>query len=159
MTNRPASGARLACLFQLLLAGCGLTTGPFDVLESQRELTENMSRWHDHGFASYDYVVSNQCFCIVGGVPVVVSVPDNAIVGVVDAGSGQPLSGERAAYYRDVPGQFQLIRAAIDAKAASIRAVYDPATGYPADVFIDYDRNAVDEERGFKVLSFTPVQR
>lgn len=148
-----------ATLAGLLLAGCGVITAPGRLAQAARDLSVNMDRWRDHGYSSYDYVVANQCFCVQGGVPVRISVRANVIVSVVYAGNDQPLPSELAAMYRDVNGLFQVVRSAIDDRADSIRAFYDPTTGHPADVFIDYRKNAADEEFGFHVISFDPVAR
>jgi len=144
-------------LIGLLLAGCGVITAPGRLAEATRNLSLNMDRWRDHGYSSYDYVVANQCFCVQGGVPVRVSVRGNVIVSVVYTSNDQPLPSDLAALYRDVNGLFQVVRNAIDDKADSISASYDPVTGHPADVYIDYRKNAADEEFGFHVISFDPV--
>ena len=143
----------------LLLSACGLVTDPGRFASISRDLSVNMRRWHDQGYSSYDYVVSNQCFCVLGGVPVRVSVRDAQVVSVVYVSTGLPLESNLVSSYGDVERLFRLIDDAIAAHAASIRATYDPVLGYPADVFIDYARNVADEESGFRVTSFTPVAR
>ena len=143
----------------LLLSACSAVTGPDRLDSVARDLSMNMRRWHDQGYSSYDYVVSNQCFCVLGGVPVRVSVRDAQVVSVVYVSTGLPLESNLVSAYGDVERLFRLIDDAIAAHAASIRATYDPVLGYPADVFIDYARNVADEESGFRVTSFTPVAR
>ena len=54
----------------LLLSACGLVTDPGRLDAAARDLSLNMRRWQSQGYSSYDYVVSNQCFCVLGGVPV-----------------------------------------------------------------------------------------
>jgi hypothetical protein len=143
----------------LLLSACSLVTDPSRFDGIARDLSLNMRRWHDRGYSSYDYVVWNQCFCVLGGVQVRVSVRDGQVVNVVYEGTGLPLASNLASGYGDVERLFRLIDDAIVAHAASIRATYDPTLGYPADVFIDNILNAADDESGFRVTTFTPVAR
>ncbi|MEP7347567.1 MAG: DUF6174 domain-containing protein [Gemmatimonadaceae bacterium] len=143
----------------LLLSACVLVTDPNPLFDVTRDMSQNLRKWRDHGFTNYDYVVRNQCFCILGGVPVRVSVRDGQVVGVVYVSSGLPLESSLSSSYGDVELLFQLINNAINARAADIKATYDPALGYPADVFIDNIRNAADDESGFLVTSLTPVAR
>ena len=51
-----------------------------------------------------------------------------------------------------VIGLFDLIEQAIEAAAFRIEVTYDPATGLPLDVFIDYDQQLADDELGFSVV-------
>ena len=141
----------------LLLSACRLITDPGRLDSAARDLSRNMLKWQSQGYSSYDYVVSNQCFCVMGGVPVRVSVRGNLVVGIHYVSDDQSLPPDLAVLYRDVDGLFRVIHDAISARAASVNATYDPTLGYPADVFIDNIKNAADDEFGFHVVSFTPL--
>ena len=143
----------------LLLSACASITDPDRLDGAAQDLAVNLRRWRDHGYVDYDYVVSNQCFCVLGGVPVRVVVRGNQVVSALYASTGQPLAANVAGWYGTIEGLFAMIDRAIAARAASIRASYDQALGYPADVFVDYVTNAADEEAGFRVTSLTPVER
>ena len=43
-----------------------------------------------------------------------------------------------------------------DRNAARVRVNYDPALGYPAKVWIDYNPNTIDDEGGFSLADFSP---
>ena len=51
-----------------------------------------------------------------------------------------------------VDGLFDVLRDAIERQAHRIDVTYDPISGVPLDVFIDYEQNIADEELGFSVV-------
>jgi hypothetical protein len=159
MLHRLSPRSAVVAATGLLLAACALVTEPDRLDGAAQDLAVNLRRWRDHGYVDYDYVVSNQCFCLLGGVPVRVVVRGNQVVSVFHEGTGQPVAASVAGAYGTVDFLFAVIDGAIKARAASIRAAYDLALGYPADVFVDYVTNAADEEAGFKVTSLAPVVR
>jgi hypothetical protein len=146
----------MAIVAMLLLSGCGLIVDP-ELGEARRNLNVSKSLWRARGYSNYDFVISNQCFCVLGGVPVRVSVRNGVVVAAVYVNNDHPLTGEISTYYKDVIGYFKVIEDAIDSHPASIRANYDSGHGYPVDVFIDYDSHAADEEFGFAITSLTPM--
>ncbi len=159
--DRTTRGLRVIAMAAsvLLLAACALITDPGRLDDASRDLSRNMRRWHDQGYFSYDYVISNQCFCVLGGVPVRVAVRGNQVVSVTFVSDGQPLPTDLAPFYRDVEGLFQMIEDAIDARAPTITATYHTEFGYPTDVYIDHIKNAADDESGFRVTSLSPIFR
>jgi hypothetical protein len=138
-----------------LLSSCSDILGPGD---DARNLSRSRRMWDASGFSSYNYVVSNNCFCVLGGVPVEVSVRNGQVISVVYASNGVPLAPDLASLYHDVDGLFDLIDDAIRQRAHRVNALYDSQYGYPSDVFIDYQANAIDEEFGFRVSALTPYR-
>ena len=63
---------------------------------------------------------------------------------------------ERLAEYDTVPELFDVIQDAIDRDAAEIRVTY-AASGYPDEVWLDYDEQIADEELGFFIHALTPA--
>jgi len=139
----------------LLVGGCSDILGPG---VDARNLSRSRHLWDASGFTSYNYVVSNDCFCVLGGVPVEVSVRNGQVVSVVYVSTGAPLAPDLASLYHDVDGLFDLIDDAIQQRAHRVDAVYDSQYGYPSNVFIDYRANTADEEFGFRVSSLTPYR-
>lgn len=130
-------------------------SGPADSL-----LEANRALWSASGIDSYRYRFRWECFCGEDFVRVVdIIVVDGAIVSVLDASTGRPVSEEAAAYYRTIDGLFDFVRGAIDGPASSVQSVYDANLGYPAETFIDYAANAIDDELRFRIFGLSPIRR
>jgi hypothetical protein len=122
---------------------------PQDALDAARDL------WAQQGGDDYDMTFNWQCFCIVDFVQRVdLEVRGDAIEGGVVTDSGDPVSTDMLAEYQTVDALFDLIQDAIDRDAAEIRVTYAGA-GYPDEVWIDYDHQIADEERGFFIHSLS----
>jgi hypothetical protein len=119
------------------------------------ELTRAKTIWNANAIANYEYVVANNCFCGMGGVPVRIVVQNGAIQSVTVVSTGQPVPPLIAASYHSIDGLFRVIDDAIRRDAAQIMASYSPTVGFPSAVFIDYSKNVADEEFGFEISSFT----
>jgi hypothetical protein len=113
----------------LVIAGCSDPLAP-----TANEMEANLMKWRSLGIGAYRYEYRVNCFCGGPGVePVGIVVQDTSAL----------------ASYPTIDDLFDVIAAAIEGKAHSIRAEYDTHYGYPTDVFIDYEENAIDEEFGF----------
>ncbi|MFN8580519.1 MAG: DUF6174 domain-containing protein [Gemmatimonadaceae bacterium] len=139
----------------LSMSGCGIVEPLHD---ESSELSYNWERWITRGYSSYDFIVEHDCYCVMGGVPVEVSVRDGHVVDVVEADTGRPLPTNLAVLYRDIDGLFQVIDDAIARRAHSIDARYDGTYGFPTNVYIDYSYNTADEEFGFRIQAFYPIR-
>lgn len=132
-----------------LLSACE-STGP----RSPRllELEIHQARWESLGPASYEYAVQRSCFCApISLGPVRVRVEDGEVVERVYVDSGTSVAGDLATVFPSVDGLFDVLRSAIDRRAARIDVTYDPDLGVPVDFWIDYSENAIDEELGMRV--------
>ena len=131
------------------------SSGPADSL-----LEANRALWASSGVDSYRYRFRWQCFCMDEYVRVVdITVMNGAIVSVVDASTGRPVSEEAAAYYRTIEGLFEFLRVAIDYPADSFHSTYDANLGYPVETQIDYVTGIADEELNFQIYGLSPVLR
>ena len=93
------------------------------------------------------------CFCLeVARGPVKVTVQDGVVEGRAYVSSDTAVDPELEDLFPAVIGLFDLIEQAIEAAAFRIEVTYDPATGLPLDVFIDYDQQLADDELGFSVV-------
>jgi Family of unknown function (DUF6174) len=133
----------------LAVAACDPSVG-FSSLGEQHRLRVARERWIDRAPASYSFTMARICFCLE--LPAMrVTVVNGAVTSVRPVGGGDELTGSSRDAFRPILALFGTVSDAIDDDAYSIRAVYDPALGFPADVFIDYRRDIADEERGFAV--------
>jgi hypothetical protein len=133
------------------LGGCdpfGLSRG------GEGELEANRKRWASLALTSYEYVLARSCFCppaFLG--PVLVRVEDSVVtersfVEVIEPDPGAP--GES---FPSVAGLFDIIADAYERDAHVVEVTYDPETGVPLDIYVDYEQNVADEELGLTVES------
>jgi hypothetical protein len=50
------------------------------------------------------------------------------------------------------------VSAALDQNAFSVTVAYDDDWGYPRDIYIDYDREMVDDELSITAQNLVPVE-
>ncbi|MBT8488975.1 MAG: hypothetical protein KJO65_09165 [Gemmatimonadetes bacterium] len=132
---------------QLTLVGCGdwgLETDRLRDIDGNREL------WERQGLDTYRYAVERLCFCGLAG-PVRVTVVDGDATERVFVQSGDPVPEDQADWYPTVDELFSILVDAVQRNAHDIEVTYDPDTGVPLDIFIDYEQNVADEELGFRV--------
>jgi hypothetical protein len=84
-----------------------------------------------------------------------VRVEDGVVVSVRPVGSDIEVVGPARTWYPAMPALFDIVHDAIDRPAFSILAEYDQTFGFPSNVFIDYMKNAADEEYGFRIRDVT----
>lgn len=133
---------------------CNIIIGPGG--PDRHELREARELWAVRGPVDYEYVVRNQCFCMLGGVAVRVVVENGSVESATIVETGQPVPSSSAQAYRDIEGLFGVIEDAIDRDAVRLDAEYDNAYGFPSLVWIDYRTNIADEEFGWVIETFTP---
>ena len=153
-----ASFVRLAAVLAVSLAAASCDN-PFSSggLENEREaLLASVTRWENRGVGDYTFVVRRSCFC--GGDatrPVRVEVRGGAVVSRTYADTGAPAPADWFEPFDTVEDLFAVVGEAIEGDAHRVDAVYDAVLGYPVNVAIDYAKNAVDDEGGFTLTSFT----
>jgi hypothetical protein len=132
------------------ITGCGILSPDGGV---RSELEENRERWEGARPTSYSVTVERLCFCGPDWRgPVRIRVEGATAVERVYVDSGLPVGADAAPFFPTVDGLFQVILDALDRDAHEIRVSYDPGTGIPFDIWIDYEENTVDEELGFTVV-------
>lgn len=114
------------------------------------ELREARRRWTSQGLVHYRYDYQRSCFCIREATrPVTIEVRAGAVVSVIDRETGASLPLE--AFGRRWPTVADLldeVERAVE-EADRLEVTYDPTTGHPASVSIDWLRNAADDETAF----------
>jgi hypothetical protein len=131
------------------LGGCDIA-GPGD---PTFEVYQNRGLWRAERPLSYEYTVQRLCFCITDAVrPVRVRVTGDSVTSRVYADDGTPVPAQYAESFPTVDGLFQLILDAMADDADEIEVVYDPDTGVPLEIAIDYIEMAVDDELTVRVV-------
>ena len=121
-----------------------------DYTDLQAELDAATQRWDDLGWLDYAYRFNWSCFCIEDYVaPMNIAVARGEVKSVRRVEDNQPVSQEWFNDFVTVEELFVRLQVAIDEGAASINAEFDPTTGLPIQVFIDYDERIADEELGW----------
>lgn len=141
----------LALLLPILGAPSCDINGPG--LTELHELSANRARWSEVGPDAYGYAIRRLCFC--GGpvlVPVRVTVLEDGTVERVFVETGEEVPEELQDLFPTVDGLFDVLMDAFDRDAHSVDVTYDPSSGAPLDIFIDYEENVSDEELGFEVV-------
>jgi hypothetical protein len=85
-----------------------------------------------------------------------ITVENNRITRVASAEENRDLERRRYDDYRTIDGLFDFLADAYR-RAEDVRVEYHPTDGYPTSVYVDYQRIVADEELGFTVSDFMPV--
>jgi hypothetical protein len=124
-----------------------------------RELADARDQWAQQIPDAYELTWQQQCFCTADMVrPIRIRVAGGQIASAsfIDDGTavGEPTRGRLTT----VDGVFDMIESAIDANASSVDVDYDATWGYPAAVFVDYNRRTADEELTLELSDFAPIE-
>lgn len=115
------------------------------------ELSRSRARWSSVGPSDYTYAVERHCFCGFAVTPVRVTVSDGVVTERRFVESGELIPAEIDVLFPSVDGLFEVLFDAVERDAYSIKATFDPDTGVPLVIAIDYEFNVSDEELGFLV--------
>lgn len=123
------------------------------------ELARNRDKWLAAGVTHYRFQMSVLCFCPFSQqMPLAIEVLDGRVVSMAYKDGTPVPESERANFsaYATIDGLFASTEDALQ-RADQIDVKYDPVYGFPAQVQIDFIKNAVDDEMalsasGFEVL-------
>jgi hypothetical protein len=129
--------------------------------QAQQELAAAQRLWRSSGLPSYEYGYRKYCACHPDKPPeTVVTVRDGAVVGVRHRPVGYdhevPAEARNLQYYWTVDGLFDLLAAAFE-RGAQVRVAYDATRGYPTEIHIDYDKNAIGDELDIELTQVAAV--
>jgi hypothetical protein len=143
---------RVLCLC-VLLAGC-LPTGPSD----WDELRRSQERWQARQPTTYAFVFQRSCGeCLPEAtVPLLITVHERQIRSVVNQQTGEPVSAEVYQPKR-IEDLFAIVEAVLEQGAYRMSVSYDRNLGYPTSIFINYDRQMVDDEIGYSARELHAV--
>lgn len=149
-------------LLSLPLYGCtsprAVTTGDTGAPAAdttRAALDAARARWQAAGLDDYRFVYEVSCFCpedFRG--PFTLTVRDGAVTEAVF--QGRPMDPTDARF-KTVAALLEVVGAAFDRGAASVRVTYDEAFGYPVAASIDYEARAADDEMTFWVRDLVPL--
>lgn len=155
-------GHRAAALRGVVLAtllaplACG-ELGP--EIELLGELGSRRATWAAKRPYAYVYTLRRSCFCGPESLgPVRVSVEGDVVVERTYADTAEPVPAHLADLFPTVEGLFALVDHALASGAHEVAVEYEPALGFPQEVWIDYRERIADDELGLSVTSF-PVDQ
>ena len=142
--------ATIACL------GLAVAAQPSD-LAAARNL------WRRAALTDYEYGYRKYCACHPDTPPEsIVTVRGGTVVGVrhrpVDSTSEVPAKAGSEHYYWTIDELFELIASA-RARGATVSASYDAQRGFPTEIHIDYDKNAIGDELDVVLTTVSPLAR
>jgi len=119
--------------------------------------------WRRAALTDYEYGYRKYCACHPDTPPeTIVTVRGGAIVNVrhrpVDSTNEVPAKAGSLQYYWTIDELFQLIDSA-QRRGAAVRASYDAARGFPTEIHIDYDKNAIGDELDVVLTTVSPLTR
>jgi len=89
-------------------------------------------------------------------------VRSGAVVGVrhrpVDSTNEVPAKAGSEHYYWTIDELFELIDSA-QRRGAAVRASYDAERGFPTEIHVDYDKNAIGDELDVVLTTVSPLTR
>ena len=136
----------LICVGLTACGELGPETGPLADLERNERLWERVRP------TSYVYAVERLCFCgLEARGPVRVTVVGGDVSDRTYVDSGDPVPAPLGDLFPTVDGLFDVLLDAIEREAHRIDVTYDPISGVPLDLWIDYLETCADEELGFSV--------
>lgn len=129
-----------------MLAACGDPTGSAGDPEA---LNSAMERWSVQDIDDYRMTIRRH-----GGGLARITVQDGQTVSVQPLAPDEGMPPSVFEYLETVEELFEMLIVAHNNDAHRIDATYHPQLGVPMDVYIDPQRNAIDEEHGFKIEVF-----
>ena len=138
-------------------------TGRIVLNRAEVELDSHLSLWQQARLGAYSYEYNVLCECSDNlGQPVKVTVTDGVIESIVYAESGElvysgdPPVAEGSPRYYMINSLFEVIQKAIDSEADQLTVSYDSELGYPTNIEIDHNINAIDDEYILTATRFSP---
>lgn len=137
-----------------------------------KSLEESQAKWSAVKTPSYSYEYNQVCFCLYVG-EVKVLIDDNSVIAVLDLETDEELTveqnGKTITMLNAYPEMFytidelfeELKDAAKDADELDL--TFNPEYGYPTETFIDYYKEAIDDEityllKNLELLTTTTFQ-
>jgi len=114
------------------------------------------THWMNQLPSSYSFTWTQSCYCIPDMTrPIRITVASGQITSAVFADDQQAVGDPVRRNLQTIDGVFDKIQAALDQGADEVTVDFDPTRGYPRSVFVDYSRQAADEELLLQISDFT----
>ncbi|MFK8013890.1 MAG: DUF6174 domain-containing protein [Gammaproteobacteria bacterium] len=119
----------------------------------QIALQTNQAKWETSNLAAYVFQYQRTSLFLSEG-PIVISVVNEVVTSAFFTPSGVMVGPDELAGLFTITNYFDLIQSAIDDDVHELRVTYDATYGFPSNIFIDYDENAVDDTVQYFITEF-----
>ncbi len=143
-------------LFVLIFVLAACTAG------APSEFDRNAAKWKDAGVSHYSFSLFIGCFCpFAQDMPLNIEVKDGEVVSLTRF-DGTPIDPTDPAYetyisYATIDLIFLKLETALT-EAEGVIVAYESVYGYPANIAIDYIKEAVDDELSFQISNFVVLE-
>lgn len=126
------------------------------------EFDRNAAKWKDEGVTHYSYSLFIGCFCpFAQDMPLNIEVKDGKVISL-HRFDGTPIDSSDPAYkiyesYATIDRIFLKLESAL-LEADGVIVAYDSVYGYPANIAIDYIKEAIDDELSFQISNFVVLE-
>jgi len=123
------------------------------------EFSQNQKKWNDANITHYRFELNIGCFCAFRDqMPLKVEVQNGEIVSIT-ASDGSIIAKTDPRYenfskYATIDKLFAELKADQGDKADEVTVKYDATYGFPAEINIDFIKNAVDDELYLSAAAF-----
>ena len=121
------------------------------------ELERNQQKWQDSGISHYRFSLFIGCFCVFSqDMPLNIEVQDGKVVSM-EYQSGKTIEeGNRELFrrYETIDQIFSELEKDINGEADDVVVAYESKYGYPAQVNIDFVKDATDDEITLNISAF-----
>jgi len=123
----------------------------------QSEFERSQQKWQDANISHYRFNLFVGCFCaFTQDMPLVIEVKDGEVVSM-EYQSGNPIdegSREYFSTFASIDRLFSELEVDLAGEADEVTVTYDATYGFPAEVSIDFIKEAADDELYFTVSGF-----
>ena len=133
----------------LFLAACSMG--------NQTEIERNKEKWQDANVSHYRYNLFVGCFCVFSqDMPLVIEVKDAEVVSMEYQNGNEIDASSRELFekYATIDRIFSELAKDINGEADEVIVTYDPTYGFPAEINIDFIKDAIDDELALTVSNF-----
>lgn len=133
----------------LVLAACSMG--------SQTEIERNQEKWQAANVSHYRYNLFLGCFCVFSqDMPLVIEVKDGEVVSMEYQNGNEIDATSRELFekYATIDRIFSELEKDVNGEADEVVVTYDPTYGFPAEINIDFIKDAIDDELGLTVSNF-----
>ncbi len=127
------------------------------------EFERNRQTWQDSGVTHYRFSLHIGCFCVFSDkMPITVEVqngevismtyPDGTLVAETDP------NYEIFSQHATIERLFSELEAGLTGDAEEVTVTYDSSRGFPAEIYFDYIKAAVDDELGLSVSNLKELE-
>ena len=127
------------------------------------EFERNRQTWQDSGVTHYRFSLHIGCFCVFSDkMPITVEVqngevismtyPDGTLVAETDP------NYEIFSQHATIERLFSELEAGLSGDAEEVTVTYDSSRGFPAEIYFDYIKAAVDDELGLSVSNLKVLE-